>query len=74
MFEHDYSAARGATSTRGLYVFEHASERGNAHAHSLFERISVRKKQEAPRVFADYEVTVNDSDLPNGVKLIRKVG
>lgn len=74
MFEHDRSAARGEMSTRGLYVFEHASELGNAHAHSLFERISARKKQDAPRVFADYEVTVNDTNLPNGVKLIRKVG
>jgi CRISPR-associated protein Csd2 len=41
MFEHDRSAARGQMSTRGLYVFKHESELGNAHAHSLFDRLSV---------------------------------
>jgi CRISPR-associated protein Cas7/Csd2 subtype I-C len=35
MFEHDRSAARGQMSTRGLYVFEHDSKLGNAHAHTL---------------------------------------
>lgn len=41
MFEHDRSAARGEMSTRGLYVFEHEKELGNAHAHSLFDRLTV---------------------------------
>jgi hypothetical protein len=40
MFEHDRSAARGEMATRGLYVFKHDSELGNARAHELFERIS----------------------------------
>jgi CRISPR-associated protein Csd2 len=74
MFEHDRSAARGEMSTRGLYVFEHASELGNAHAHALFERITARKKVDAPRAFSDYEVSVNEAGLPEGVKLIRRVG
>ena len=38
MFEHDRSAARGEMSTRGLYVFRHDSELGNAPAHALFDR------------------------------------
>ncbi|MBK7613569.1 MAG: type I-C CRISPR-associated protein Cas7/Csd2 [Burkholderiales bacterium] len=74
MFEHDRSAARGEMSTRGLYVFEHASELGNAHAHALFERITASKKVDAPRAFSDYEVSVNEAGLPEGVKLIRRVG
>ncbi len=74
MFEHDRSAARGEMSTRGLYVFEHASELGNAHAHALFERITASKKVDAPRAFSDYEVSVNGAGLPEGVKLIRRVG
>ncbi len=74
MFEHDRSAARGEMSTRGLYVFEHASELGNAHAHALFERISARKKVDVPRSFGDYEVSVNETGLPAGVTLIRRVG
>ncbi len=74
MFEHDRSAARGEMATRGLYVFEHESELGNAHAHSLFDRIRVRRKTDAPRSFADYEVTVDDAALPAGVRLLRRVG
>ncbi len=74
MFEHDRSAARGEMSTRGLYVFKHDSELGNAHAHQLFKRIATQKKVETPRDFADYEVKVDDTDLPVNVKLLRKVG
>lgn len=75
MFEHDRSAARGMMATRGLYVFEHSSKMGNAQAHELFERISVKRKDttKAARSFTDYEVTVNDTGL-SSVKLIRKVG
>jgi CRISPR-associated protein Csd2 len=39
MFEHDRSAARGEMTTRGLHVFKHDSELGNAPAHALFERV-----------------------------------
>ncbi|MBA3996841.1 MAG: type I-C CRISPR-associated protein Cas7/Csd2 [Candidatus Accumulibacter sp.] len=75
MFEHDRSAARGEMATRGLYVFKHDSELGNAHAHTLFDRIAIQRKAgiEVPRSFADYEVTVNEADLPAGVTLIRRV-
>ena len=76
MFEHDRSAARGEMATRGLYVFKHDSKLGNAHAHELFERITVAKKPgvQVPRTFSDYDVQVNDADLPQGVELIRRVG
>jgi CRISPR-associated protein Csd2 len=74
MFEHDRSAARGEMATRGLYVFKHDSELGNARAHELFERISAKPLSDIPRSFADFEVTVNDADLPAGVSLIRRVG
>lgn len=73
MFEHDRSAARGEMSTRGLYVFKHDSELGNAHAHKLFERIKVKKKADVPRGFSDYAVEVDESDMPAGVTLLRKV-
>lgn len=72
MFEHDRSAARGEMATRGLYVFKHDSELGNAPAHSLFDRIQAVKKAEVPRSFADYAVTVNEADMPAGVSLLRK--
>lgn len=76
MFEHDRSAARGEMSTRGLFVFQHESELGNAHSHSLFDRISVRLKDgvTAPRSFTDYEVSVDEDGLPSGVKLLRRIG
>lgn len=76
MFEHDRSAARGEMATRALFVFEHASELGNAHAHSLFDLVHVRRRDGAavPRSFADYEVSVDESALPAGVKLIRRIG
>jgi CRISPR-associated protein Csd2 len=74
MFEHDRSAARGEMSTRGLYVFKHDSELGNAPAHSLFELIHIKKNSEEPaREFSDYTVTVDEAKLPTGVKLQRLV-
>ena len=75
MFEHDRSAARGEMTTRGLYVFKHESLLGNAHANKLFERIEIALKNEdkPPRDFGDYNVTVDESDMPTGVELIRRV-
>lgn len=76
MFDHDRSAARGEMATRGLYVFEHDSELGNAHAHDLFERVRPRLKDgvAVARGFADYAVAVDEAGLPTGVKLVRRVG
>ena len=76
MFEHDRSAARGEMSTRGLYVFKHESELGNAHAHLLFERIQVKRKtgMDVVRSFDGYDVTVDESAMPAGVSLERRVG
>ena len=73
MFEHDRSAARGEMSTRGLYVFKHDSELGNAHAHKLFDRIKATRNVEVPRNFSDYDVAVDESAMPAGVTLLRKV-
>ena len=74
MFEHDRSAARGEMSTRGLYVFKHDSELGNAHAHQLFKRIAAKKRINTPRDFGDYVIEVDEADLPANVHLLRKVG
>jgi len=74
MFEHDRSAARGEMSTRGLYVFKHDSELGNAPAFSLFERIQPKLKNGivVPRSFEDYEIFVNKEAMPSGITLERK--
>ena len=74
MFEHDRSAARGLMSTRGLFIFEHASALGNAPARSLFDLISVKRVDDRrpARAYADYAVSVDRKRLPAGVKLIEK--
>jgi len=75
MFDHDRSAARGEMTTRGLYVFQHNNLLGNAPAHSLLDRVQVTRKEGAdvPRSFADYNVNVDESNLPQGVTLKRVV-
>ncbi len=72
MFEHDRSAARGEMATRGLYVFKHDSQLGNAPAHDLFARIQPKLKEDVlvPRDFTDYRILVNSKDIPSGVTLI----
>lgn len=75
MFENDHSAARGNMAVRELIVFKHDSELGNAPAYKLFEKVKVTKKdpRKAPRSYADYEVTVDTKDLPEGVTCERMV-
>lgn len=65
MFDHDRSAARGEMSTRGLYVFKHESELGDAPAHSLFDLVQVAQNDsDAPaRSFADFTVTAPAAGL-----------
>ena len=68
MFEHDRSAARGEMSTRGLYVFKHDSELGNAPAHALFDRLKIKPKEEGAvaRSFDAYSVLFDDQGLSVG--------
>ena len=69
MFEHDRSAARGQMSTRGLYVFKHDSELGNAHAHALFDRLGVARNSDAStpaRDFAAYSAAFDGQALAVG--------
>ncbi len=76
MWDFDRSASRGLTACRGIYVFSHESKLGNAAAHKLFERVQVsrRPSEMAARRFEDYEVRLDDSNLPQGVALTRLVG
>ena len=71
MFEHDRSAARGEMSTRGLYVFKHDSELGNAPAHALFDRLQVKPKEEGAvaRSFDAYSVAFDGQHLAVGQSL-----
>ena len=71
MFEHDRSAARGQMATRGLYVFKHDSELGNAHAHSLFDRLAVVPNYAAApaRDFGAYGVTFDGAPVNVGQEI-----
>jgi len=73
MWDLDRSASRGMMACRGLYIFSHESKLGNAPAHKLFERVQVGKRDgvDSPRSFSDYEVSVNETDLPEGVTLTK---
>jgi CRISPR-associated protein Csd2 len=73
MFEHDRSAARGLMSTRAAIVFQHDTALGNAPAHALFDRVTVKRvRTEGPaRSFSDFEIVVDEADLPAGVKVLR---
>lgn len=88
MFEADRSAARGEMAPQALIVFEHESPLGNAPANKLFERVAVTRKDDGSgassndsnngswkpaRSFADYTVTVNETNLPSGITIHRKL-
>jgi CRISPR-associated protein Csd2 len=68
MFEHDRSAARGEMATRGLYVFKHDSELGNAPAHALFDRLKVEPIEAGAvaRSFEAYTVSFDGQSLSVG--------
>ena len=70
MFDVDRSAARGLMSAQKLIVFKHESALGNAPANKLFDRVKIEKKCDgAPRQYADYNITVDDLNLPAGVTI-----
>ena len=71
-------------TTRKLVVFRHASARGNAQAHKLFERVVTQRQHKgvqhpiddertdkwpAARSFADYAITVDREALPEGIEV-----
>ena len=71
MFDVDRSAARGLMSAQRLIVFKHNSVLGNAPANKLFDLIKVERKDESKpaRSFADYKVTIDKDNLPDGVTI-----
>lgn len=74
MFELDRSASRGQMAPQALIVFEHKDALGNAPAHRLQARVQVEKRRgDSPaRSFADYAVTVDEADLPDGITIDRR--
>lgn len=75
MFEVDHSAARGNMAVRKLVVFKHENELGNAPAFQLFDRVRAARKDDSvpARCYEDYEVNIDDSNLPDGITCIQKL-
>ena len=88
MFDHDRSAARGEMAARRLILFKHDRPLGNAPAHLLFDRVTVRRvcdgEEYEPgerrahnlppaRAYADYTVRVEVGDLPSGVEIVDRI-
>lgn len=71
MWDLDRSASRGMMSCRGLHVFSHDSPLGNSPAHLLFDRLTTKLKPDVtvPRRFQDYEVQLEEHNMPAGVVL-----
>lgn len=70
MWDHDRSAARGEMACRGIYIFKHSGEEGEAKlgvapAHKLFELFSIQRKPEieTPRQFNDYSINLDEGRL-----------
>jgi len=76
MWDLDRSSSRGLMACRGIYVFTHDSELGNAPADQLFSRVRVKRRDgvQAPRSFSDYEVSVDEGEMPQGVTLTKLAG
>ena len=76
-FQFDQSAARPANSmaVRSFLIFKHENQLGKAPSHTLFDFVRVKRKDESKpaRAFTDYEVTVDEKSIPDGVTLIRRV-
>jgi CRISPR-associated protein Csd2 len=62
-------------AVRKLIIFKHDSELGNAPAFQLFDRVRVSRKDvsKPARSYCDYEVVIDENDLPQGVTCIQRL-
>lgn len=69
MFEYDHAAARGKMAVRKLVIFKHDSELGNTPAYKLFDAIKIKRREDVKvaRCYDDYEITIAESEIPQGV-------
>ena len=76
MWDLDRSSSKGMMACKGLYIFSHESPLGNAPAHKLFEKIQVhlKDKESIPRQFDDYQIMVDETNLPEGVTINKLEG
>lgn len=76
MWDIDRSASRGMMACRGIYIFSHENGMGNAPAQTLLERVKASRKDgvETIRQFSNYNISVDEANMPAGVTLTRLVG
>ena len=74
MFDEDRSAARGKMAVRELIVFRHSTELGDAPAYKLFDAVQAKKNVDVPRSYRDYDVSVDETAIPEGVTCTRMIG
>jgi CRISPR-associated protein Csd2 len=75
-FQFDASAARpaGSMAVRSLIVFKHENQLGKAPSHKLLDLVQVKRTNgNVARSFDDYEVILDESQIPEGVTLIRRI-
>lgn len=77
MFQFDQSASRpaGSMAVRSLLVFKHDNQLGKAPSHTLFDAVKVVRKDtvDLVRSFSDYDLTIDENSIPDGVSLIRRI-
>lgn len=84
LFRDDAAAGRAGMRVVGLVDFEHASALGNEHAHKLFEKVAVEKRdkrKEFPSSLSDYHgiapegavVTAKENDQEKMLVTARKL-
>ena len=68
----DRSSSRGVTGCRGVHIFSHDDALGRCHPDKLFQRVkaAARRDVQFGRSFADYEVTADVGNLPDGISYV----
>ncbi len=72
MWSLDRSASRGITGCAGIHIFTHGDAFGRARAADLYQLIKIQRISEGPaRKLGDYAISVDTTDLPDGITYTR---
>lgn len=72
-WDFDRSSVRGFMNCRELSIFSHEGKYGNESAYRLFERVTakLKKPEQPPRQFSDYDIDIKKENMPQGITLDR---
>lgn len=77
MFEHDRASGRAEITLRSLYIFTHADAFGTAPARTLTDMVKVERtipNDQPIRDFNNYQISMDETAIPDGVTFTRIVG